>query len=126
MFQIWQSTQKILHWSMLLAVMHLQRVKLDYTCGLERIYTREEIAKAKKFPSSGENTTYNILALSVIEFPFEEHSFHCWESTTKIWGTDYQNSKMTYNLSWRIGRVNLLSIPRLISNNGVWSLCIHY
>ena len=64
-------------------------LKLDYTCGLERIYTREEIANAKKFPSSGENTTYNILALSVIRIPFGEHSFHCWESTTKIWVMDY-------------------------------------
>lgn len=28
-----------------------KRIKLDYTYGLDRIYAREEIAKAKKSPS---------------------------------------------------------------------------
>jgi hypothetical protein len=30
-----------------------KRLKMDYTYGLDKIYTREEIAKAKKSPSFG-------------------------------------------------------------------------
>jgi hypothetical protein len=40
-----------------------KRVKLDYTYGLERIYTREEIVKAKKFPSFGREYDLQYLGL---------------------------------------------------------------
>jgi hypothetical protein len=40
-----------------------KRLKLDYTYGLDRIYTREEIAKAKKSPSFGREYDLQYLGL---------------------------------------------------------------
>jgi hypothetical protein len=40
-----------------------KRVKLDYTYGLDKIYTREEIAKAKKSPSFGREYDLQYLGL---------------------------------------------------------------
>jgi hypothetical protein len=41
-----------------------KRLKLDYTCGLDRIYTREEIEKAKQSPSF--EREYNLKYLGLI------------------------------------------------------------
>jgi hypothetical protein len=37
-----------------------KRLKLDYTYGLDKIYTKEEIEKAKQSPRSRENTISSI------------------------------------------------------------------
>ena len=40
-----------------------KRLKMDYTYGLDKIYTREEIAKAKKSPSFGREYDLQYLGL---------------------------------------------------------------
>ena len=37
-----------------------KRLKMDYTYGLDKIYTREEIAKAKKSPHFGREYDFSI------------------------------------------------------------------
>ena len=63
-----------------------KRVKLDYTYGLGKIYTNEEIEKAKHILLSNENTNSFILDLKEISCPVSQIERCC-----RTWRTLYKD-----------------------------------